>query len=258
MNDALPVVRNLESDPITPADVIARWSVVDAPDEAAWKLARHGLLTASDVAGVMGLDPHKSRAKVMAAKRAPEPPDVFVSSAMRGGQFLEDGVFRWWLDDLSRHNRKLGVAAPMGSTCRTTSGVSMLVRHPDPTLRLGASPDGLVLDGDVPTLVEVKVTNARRWADSWGPANMKLPRAWGRYSDVDAPSVGKCPLRHWVQLQTQLYVCGIEWGVIVGCCGTERLDYHFEADVHFQECIAHEVRRFWLDTVSGETQVAEA
>lgn len=237
---------------MTPEEVVGKWHIVEAPDEAAWRFARHRLLTASDVAAVLGLDPHKSRNKVLEAKRCPEPPDVFVSSAMRGGQFLEDGVFRWYLSDLAYHNRELGVPPPEGSTCRSASGVSLLVKHPD--LALGASPDGLVLDYGVPHLVEIKLTNHRRWVDSWGIEATKVPRAWARYSKVEPPSYGKCPLKHWVQLQTQMVCTGVERGVVVGCCGTERLDFPFDADPHFQSIIISETERFWLDVPAIDAQ----
>lgn len=225
------------------SEIIAGWNVVDAPDEAAWKLARHRLLTASDVAGVLGLDSYKSRNRVLAAKREAEPPSVYVSSAMRGGQFLESGVFAWYLDDVRRHSAELGTPPPEGNTCRLPGGTSMLVRHSDQLL--GASPDGLVVDSGVASLVEVKLTNPARWADSWGPAAMRIPRAWSRISDVMPPSYGRCPLRHWIQLQTQMLCTGVPLGVIVGCCGTERLDFHFGADAHIQGVIISETQRFW-------------
>lgn len=217
---------------------------MDAPTEAAWLAARSGVLTASDVAAVMGLDPHKSRNKVLAGKRATAS-DTFVTSAMRGGQFLEPGVFGWYLDDIRRHNAEMGLPPPDGNTCRHPGGASMLVTMDGH--RLGASPDGLVVDCGVPHLVEIKVTNPDRWDDSWGVRAVKTPRAWRRYSSVESPAYGKCPLKHWVQLQTQMLVTGVSSGVIVGNCGTRRLDYPFRADPAFQRSILEACDEFWRD-----------
>src|SRR6185295_20391639 len=91
----------------------------------------------------------------------------------------------------------------------------------------------------------------QRWADSWGFAATKVPRAWSRYSDIMPASYGKCPLRHWIQLQTQMACTGVGRGVIIGCCGTERLDFHFEADAHIQGIIISETERFWRDVLDG-------
>jgi hypothetical protein len=130
------------------------------------------------------------------------------------------------------------------------------VRHP--SVALGASPDGLVLDGGVASLVEVKLTNPARWADSWGLAATKIPRAWAKYSSVMPPSYGKCPLRHWVQLQTQMLCTGVGQGVIVGCCGTERLDYAFDSDPHIQGIIVRETESFWRDVLDGTGKPTQA
>ncbi len=244
-----------EANPISVGSVRAAWNVVPAETYDAWRVARHTLLTASDVASVMGLSPHGSHNKIVATKRAPLQ-DNFVSSAMRGGQFLEAGVFAWYLDDLGRHNAALDMPPPEGDTCRSTLGTSLLVRHPNPAVRLGASPDGLVIDCGVPSLVEVKVTNPDAWARDWGLGATKIPRAWDKYSDVEPPSFGKCLLKHWVQLQTQLLCCGLQYGAVVGNCGTVRLDFAFEADAAFQAHIEAATVAFWAE-VNNET-VAQA
>ncbi len=223
------------------------WNLVETSDYEEWRRMRHGLLTASDVSSVMSLSPYGSRAKVAASKRGPVPGDIS-SSAMRGGSFLEAGVFAWFLDDLRYKAREEGYPEPVGNTCRMPGGQSMLVRHPDPTLRLAASPDGLVSWGGY-ALVEVKVSSPKRWAEDWagGATSLKVPKLWEMYSKVEPPSFGKCPLRHWVQLQTQLMCTGVQRGFMVGCCGSVRLDYEFLADPAFQEHIKVAARHFASD-----------
>jgi hypothetical protein len=216
--------------------------VVEAPTYEAWRRARHERLTASDVASVMGIG-YTYREAVMRAKLGPLPKD-FSTSAMRGGSFLEAGIFAWFLDDLRRHAQAEGGPPPLGDTCRGLSGQSLLVAHPDVDAALAASPDGLVTVGDEASLVEVKCTNPDRWPLDWGLGATKIPRAWLMYSTVEPPSYGKCPLKHWVQLQTQLLCTGVDNGYIVGNCGTKRLDFPFPADHAFQASILKAARNF--------------
>lgn len=221
--------------------------LVDAPTYPEWRAARQRYLTASDVAGVMGLSPHSSLAKVLKAKLPLEPgPDVS-TSAMRAGGYLEDGVMRWWVDDLNRKAREEGAErdAYVAVACRHASGCSRLYAHPDQDAALAASPDGLLTwEGMLDALVEVKVTNPTAWAEQWGQAATKVPRAWTRYSSVEPPSFGRCPLRHYIQLQTQLLCTGMGRGYVVGACGTVRMDLGFDADPAIQQHILTAARDF--------------
>lgn len=225
------------------------WNVVPTATHEEWLAARQRYLTASDVAAVMGLSPYGSRARVLKSKLAP--PVDLSTSAMRAGQFLEDGVFAWFLDDLQRTAKASDglIPVPTGERCRGEAGQSLLVAHPDPELALAASPDAILLTGGERALVEVKVTNPDAWAD-WAKPNTH--RRWAEYAGTTTPpSDGACPLRHWVQLQVQLLVTGESWGWVVGVCGTQKRPSVFPAHPAFQARIMGAARQFALDVAAA-------
>lgn len=230
----------------TLASVQVPWRVVEAPSYDLWREARHGLLTASDVAAVMGLSPYGSFERVLKDKLQPwNAAEGYVSSAMRAGTHLEGGVFAWWFEDAMRVARDRGEPTPTGTILRGAGGTSMLVAHPEARFRLAASPDALVILDARPRLVEIKVTNPTGWAKNWGDVGERIPKRWALYSNNPPPTLGLCPLRHWVQLQTQLLVTGVGEGFVVGCCGTVRATHRFEADPKFQLAIERASLTFW-------------
>jgi hypothetical protein len=234
-------------------DAIAAWTVVVAAGPLEWLQARKRFLTASDVAAVLGLHPHKSRAAVLKDKRtppstAPERP----VRAMRAGHFLEPAVLAWFADDKRIEAEALGDELPTWAQCRNPEGTSLLVRHPDESLRLAASPDGVVvgrwLSGVGTTLVEVKVHGPRQWA-LWDAelrgVRLTNARKFGVPTDLT------CPPQHWVQLQTQLLCCGETRGWLVGNCGSERRDHYFEADCAFHARVEEATAEFWKEVERG-------
>jgi hypothetical protein len=221
---------------------IAAWQVVVCSTTQEWLAARHRFLTASDVAAVLGMHPHKSRAAVLKDKRAAfEPSTRPPVKAMRAGHFLEPAVLDWFADDcrLNTSNPRQYVAHEQ---CRNPEGTSLLVRYADPDLRLAASPDGVLLfrepDGSmVNELAEIKCHGPRQWA-LWDEPSKS--RAWpGARLGV--------PLQHWVQLQTQLLCCGEQAGWVVGNCGSERLEKRFDADPAFHARIIEATCAFWRE-----------
>ena len=253
--------------------VVAGWNVVTAPDRESWLDARRRYLTASDVAAVLGLHPFKSRAKVVAEKQAGlaggDRPWTFESSAMRAGQYLEAPVMQWWADDQRMANVRNPDKYPLrlvsAGVVRGLMGESLLVSHPDPGLRLAASPDGVLLweRGDrFAELVEVKVHGPKQWANwvgAWSPKQVRAavvlglePSAIEEEGEVaDWP----CPIQHWVQLQTQLLCTGVGSGWVVGNCGSERREHHFEADYGFHERVVAAAREFWAEVDPGPLDV---
>ena len=233
----------------TKVAIPSTWCVVAADDHASWLKAREGYLTASDVSAVLGCNPHRSRNAVLAAKRAAlagEPAKGFGSSAMFAGQFLEEGVLRWFLHDLTKEALSLGESEPVGGVLRNANGTSLLVSHPDPTLRLAASPDGLVEYGDdMRVLVEVKVCGPEGSWLKW--ANDCTSKAWAGMGR--APGLG-CPVPHYIQLQTQLLCTGETFGWVVGNCGTARRDHPFPADLELHATIERATREFWTEVTA--------
>lgn len=234
--------------PAVVAAVIATWNVVVAGSASEWLAARHSYLTASDVAAVLGLHPHKSRAAVVRSKQGP--PDLEPRSvpAMRAGHFLEPAILEWYLDDLRRQARDLDEPEPDGAQCRNPEGTSVLVAHPDPGLRLAASPDGVIVGALGAELVEVKVHGPRQWARWEAPMpsaeHARRRRLVGLPPSDDWPG---CPIQHWVQLQVQLLCTGVASGVVLGNCGSERREHHFDADHAFHARCIEATTKFWAE-----------
>lgn len=239
------------------------WNVVAAFEPADWLAARERYLTASDVSAVLGANPYKSRASVVRSKQdaiaGTVKPDRVVG-AMMAGQFLEEGVLRWFLYDRTKDALALGESAPAGGVLRNPTGTSMLVAHPDPALRLAASPDALVSYGDGSRhLVEVKVCgpavtevhveertyySGGSWV-AWGKPSTS--RAWAAMG-CD-PALG-CPVQHYIQLQTQLLCTGESFGWVVGNCGTARRDHPFERDADLHARIVDATLEFWNEVLA--------
>jgi hypothetical protein len=171
--------------------------------------------------------------------------------AMYAGQFQEEGVVRWFVHDRTAEAMALGETPPVGGVLRNAAGVSILVRHPDASLRLAASPDALVLCGDgTRYLLEVKVLGPgshdgevsgswQRWPE---PCKSK---AWRTELDRDPHT--PCPVPHIIQLQTQLLCTGERFGFVVGACGTKRTDHPFGVDHDLHNRIIDATQAFWKE-----------
>lgn len=243
---------------MTLAETLVRWNVVDAPDHESWLRARTRFVTASNASTLLGVNPYMTWRRLVAETRtaltAGQPVERS-APAMRAGQFLEPGVFAWWMDDIAYANGKRGLPAPVGSTCRHPSGASMLVAHPNPDIRLAASPDGLADLGDRMALVEVKVHGPKAWAKvededvralvdgKWAAAGLPPKRLAGETDWAENT--------HYVQLQTQMLVTGVDYGVVVRCCGTERRDTYFHACPDLHRLLEAATMKFWADVLEG-------
>ena len=223
------------------------WRVVEAATSEDWLRAREGYLTASDVSAVLGVNPYKSRASVVRKKQGiAEPASKYTAKAMMAGQFLERGVFEWFLFDRAAEAVALSEDPPTGDVVRNPAGVSVLVEHPSAELRLAASPDGLMVCGDGSRhLVEVKVLGPEgtylKWSDEPSSTAWRAMRRTG---------VG-CPVPHYVQLQVQLLCTGEHFGWVVGNCGTKRMDHPFPVDADLHRRIEDAAVEFWREVQRG-------
>lgn len=206
-----------------------------ASDRQTWLEARQPLVTASDVAAVLGLHPHKSRNQLLAQKRVGER-DLGNIPAVRAGRFLEQGVFDWFLADMQMIS-----AGAHGSIWGD------LLQSPV-CPRLGATPDAWITSGDDTAIVEVKMHGAKA-SDSWGPKQYREPRAWNKlFPGTILPCWGEVPIHHWCQLQTQMHCAKLTQGFVVGClCGTRRVDYMYPYAPWFLERVFEEVETFWSE-----------
>lgn len=222
--------------------------IVEAASKAEWLLARHRFVTASDVGALLGLDKHKSRNALLKAKAAPPDTVDRYAPALLAGQFLEEGVFLWWMHDLRRTHERLELPAPTGRTVRTADGTSVLYANIS-VPGVAASPDALVED-PAPLVVEVKVHGPRVWG-AMEPTFDALEAALARRGRPAAGPAISDPARCWItptqwaQVQTQMLILDIHRACLVRCCGTERRDSYLGACKPFQDVVVSEAKKFW-------------
>lgn len=119
-------------------EIMARENV-DQRTEA-WYRKRKGLLTASDVATALGMNPYKSRAVLLKEKCCPEERKNFGSAATEHGNKYEDEAIEIYEKEFTRRVLRFGLFVSD--------------RYP----WLGGSPDGVTSDG---VLVEVQKAHVR-------------------------------------------------------------------------------------------------
>lgn len=243
--------------------------LADSADSDAWLQARRTVITASDVASILGFG-GKSRAAVLREKLSSEYVDNGVGdlAMVAAGRNLEDGVFQWFASDTLHET---------GVRCGS------LVRSPTVPY-IAATPDALLDDEPV----EIKLadwTSRPNWHEySASPLPLSWPRTVGRpnpiasrtriaprnlrvavvdrntprgdYRDAASrvmgllPTLGPsaAPTKYWVQLQVQMHVLDTPRGWLVGCmAGTERFDFYYARDAAFETWMLGELALFWND-----------
>lgn len=199
-----------------------------------WLEQRKQFITASDVAAVMGLDPNKSRAKVLRLKTGQEEAkNIDRIPAVAAGRHLEAGILAWFAEDHADQY-----------TSVSQNGQSLVVSPVLPCL--AATPDGFAGD-DPQHLVEVKCVD-KSWPEA--PArpfpNPEAVKNVGRAADGSG-----YPGHYWVQLQVQLHCTGLEWGWLTGLQGAHaRADRFFRIDRAFESRMLTEVEKFWREVTS--------
>lgn len=161
-----------------------------------WYEARHALITASDIAQALGQGKFGTQKQFMVKKvETPppppgkdDPPSAFVTlPPLKWGTMFED------------------VAAAI-YTMRTGMRIYDfgLLRHSDPMIRIGASPDGIT---DMGVMLEIKCPFRRR-------------------------ITGEVPLQYYYQIQGQLEVCGLRYCDYLECEFSEyKNEQEFKVDV---------------------------
>lgn len=245
----------------------------DSKDRAAWLDARSKVLTASDVASLLGFG-SKSRAQLFREKvaRKEEGGDEIGGMVqVQAGRFLEEGIVRWWAED--------------HWDFETQSSTQLLARSDVPWL--AATPDALVttaaLDQQYPLEVkccgfETRVNWAENtWSTKGWPVHLPFPvpvHATGKFplvnmrvaeadrgtlkgqfrqqlgdifrdvcTQLGAPVV---PIKYAVQNFVQQYVLGVTRGYVTCLMGgTSRLDFTLELTPEFTEYMLDETQRFW-------------
>lgn len=200
-------------------------------EHLAWLEARKGYVTASDVAAVMGIDPHKKREKVLRQKAGLEAyPNIDRVPAVAAGRHLEAGILAWFAED---HAETYGRVEQNGKVLALSSSLPCLA----------ATPDGFAYGGDVVDLVEVKCVE-KSWES--GARSARAPvlcRNVGRAAAGDA-----APMKYWVQLQCQLHCTQLSHGWLTALQGAHsRADRLYAIDDAFVARMLTEVERFWKE-----------
>lgn len=206
-------------------------------EREAWLKEREAYLTASDVAAVMGLNPHKNAKRVWKEKVERLHADIDHLPVVAAGRHLEAGIVAWHAED-------------RGLTARTGFP---LTPHPTCTA-LAATPDAVCTDNQGREWV-TEVKNVRHdkhevdWAQSWACDDLDnrplqfFPRCADRSIRVDTLTA---PRYYLVQLQAQMACLGIPRGRIVVCFGGQnRVDLDYEMAPRFVERMLSAVTDFW-------------
>jgi hypothetical protein len=232
-------------------------------ERAAWLLEREEFVTASDVAAVMGLSPHKSRKQVFNAKVHRTPgPDIDRLPMVMAGKHFEAGVLSWhlahrgfdgelWAEHIAALEHS--VTQPEYFSRITPSG---LVKHPT-CEALAATPDAIVVtpgNGKV-WGTEIKYVDrdkhASDWAHTWKSGqSTTIPDArvvhCMKYQKIDEDAL-RAPVYYWTQLQAQLSCLRLEHGRIIVAFGQARADLDYHLDTSFESRMLLELSKFWAE-----------
>lgn len=239
--------------------------VLQFPDEAAWLAARRLVVTASDVAAVLGMDPSRSRYSVWQEKVDQESrefrPDM--QESLLWGRILEEAIAGELKRRLGRQFTDLG---------RWTLVVNLKLEAP-----LAASLD-YVIEPDIGVWKPLEtVANTWMWqATRAEPTELsdliqsrpalRDPRGRGVAEIKNVNEFlgreeweGEGPVPKIVQLQTHLAVTTFQWGVLAGLAGGRKLiERHHTRDEEFIAWMVDQVRRFmWHVQTRTEPPVDE-
>jgi predicted phage-related endonuclease len=198
---------------------------------AEWLAWRQADVTASDVAPVLGLHPDRTIAKVWAEKTgliAPTPPTEFLEYRLS----LEAAAIDW----LQRKR-------PTWEIRR--SGVYLR----DPELRLGGTPDAVVVNPEREGIGLIEVKSVVRYV---------FDRDWKQLNvDDDAIIEAEAPIFHQLQTLTNAMLAGASWASVVGLildnAGTGSLAIApVERNEAAEQRIKDGVARFWAMTDAGK------
>lgn len=169
----------LRTEDVTAFSACAEWTGVRAEEHEAWLAARKELLTASDMAAILGEDEHRTAIEVYIDKVStqPENPVLALDDPRFWGRVLEQPVLR-------------ALATYRGWKYRKGGALLRSRKHPF----LGATLDAEIDRGD------------GMWIDLEGKTT-RLPRGWDE-------ETGQLPTRVLIQVQSQLLVTGAELAIV--------------------------------------------
>ncbi|MET9081383.1 lambda-exonuclease family protein [Streptomyces sp. NPDC004237] len=203
--------------PVTPT---ARLLLRAGAPEAQWHAARAAGIGGSDVAAILGMDPHRGPLHVWLEKsgRAPQQRDARLERAARRGHALEGLTSEFFAEE-------------SGLTVLDSPGTLQHVDHP----HWIANPDRLVVapDHDELGVLECK---SRTWRSA---------RIEGWHGD-------EAPDRPAIQAHWYLTVTGYRFGYLAGLIDDELEWFRLERDDELCALLADAVDRFWHDHVVAD------
>jgi putative phage-type endonuclease len=178
---------------------------------------------ASEIAGIVGLDPYTTPLEVAAEKLGQGVPKIFTDN-MERGVFLEPAMRNWYA---KRTGKWVSVPGMIEST-----------RHP----LMGASPDGLVAPEPKPNgeavhvetveaVLEIKVPG--EYADAWGPEGSQ---------DI--------PMHYVPQVAWQMAVVDVDRADVAALVKGKLRIYPIQRDREFEGMLIERVEKFHRDYVS--------
>lgn len=204
-----------------------------SPREA-WLAKRQTMLTASDAAAALGVNPYKSAVELWSEKTGlVEPPDLSGNEAVEFGIRLEPVICEAFAE---RTGRVVTPHAPY-----------QVVPHPKDNLAwLGCTPDAIQSSGAREGIGNLQIKTAGGF----------MARHW-----TDGP-----PLHYQIQVQCELAVMGLDWGTLAVLIGGQRLRwFDVERNDRFIAVMIDKLAVFWqcvqdrtMPTVDGSLATTKA
>lgn len=187
----------------------AEFTGVTSDDRAGWLALRKTMVTASDVAAILGEDQHRSALSVYVDKitERQEPEEIGIDDPRFWGSVLEQPILR-------------AVAAHYGWQYHPGGALLRSRRHP----HVGAT-------------LDAEINRGRRWEVMEGKTT-RVPRGWDEES-------GELPTRVLIQTQVQLLVTGAEVDVVFALLqGSRPVQIEVHPSPDFHAVIVEETERF--------------
>jgi putative phage-type endonuclease len=201
------------------------------PEREAWLTARRELLTASDVAAVLGVDPRRGPLAVYCEKLGA--PSAEETAWMKWGRRVEGAVADWYADDTGRTIFDQGAYA--------------IQRHPDVPW-IGATLD--------------------RWQSARSSDKTPSPIADVQTGPLEAKAVAGFKAKEWredpplhyvVQLQAQMACTGAQWGTLAALVGGLELVWKdILRSEDFLVAAYPKLEEFWMRVQRREPPPADA
>jgi putative phage-type endonuclease len=220
------------------------YELVCHDDDPRWLSYRFDHITASEMSAVMGMCPWSNR------------DDVLRRKVSRSDDFKATRNM-WWGSELEQFNMEMFTKI---TGIRTRSCNAFLRSTKE--RRIAATIDGFalrprkdyeVLDiaTKVPWADDLRAQLAKR--SGLGLIEMKNTEAWFGKKWHEAP-----PMHYVIQLQQQLYVTGLDWGILCGKLGAgDMIAYLIDADPFLHTEMEEDARSIWKEISDDRKDLEE-